>query len=122
MRRQGVPSTGWVIAHHFASLETETLELVYMCLLQPSHSNLFFIRVAFGDLGAFHNTTDFRTTRIDVRPKPSGIVEALLRCHIMLGDLGVLWVIRFRRTQKGLERDQGGFEGEDGGPSVLEDV
>ena len=57
-----------------------------------------------------------------MRPIPSCFGEALLRCDVMLRDLGVLWVVGLRRTQEGLERDKGGFEGEDGGPSVLEDV
>ena len=40
----------------------------------------------------------------------------------MLCDLCVLGVIGFGGTQKRLEGDEGGFEGKNGGPGVLEDV
>lgn len=122
MSLQRIPSTTRAITHHFASGKTETFKLVDVRLLQPSHSNLILFRGGFSGLGGLHGRTDSWSARIDLRPIPSGIIEALLRGREVLGDLCVLGVVRFGRAQKRLEGDQGGFEGEDGGPSVLEDV
>ena len=80
------------------------------------------IRTGFSDLGPLHCPTSSRSTRIDLGPIPRGIVEALFGRREVLGDLCVLGVVGFGRTQEGLERDQSGFEGEDGGPGILEDV
>lgn len=53
---------------------------------------------------------------------PGGIIEATPTHHEVLSDLSVLRIIGFGAAEEALEADQGGFEGEDGGPCVLENV
>ena len=55
-------------------------------------------------------------------PVARGVLEARARGHIVLCDLGILRVIGLRAAEERLQRDEGGFQGKNGRPGVLEDV
>ena len=55
-------------------------------------------------------------------PVTCGVLEARAGSHIVLSNLGVLWVVRLWAAEERLEGYKGRFEREHGGPGVLEDV
>lgn len=106
--------------HHLAPLKPKSLELIHMRLLEPRDSDLvpYGLRRPTG----FPLLFRIRAARIDMRPVASGIVEAAFAGGVVLRHLSVLRVRGFGGAKEGLERDEGGLEGEDGGPCVFEDV
>ena len=103
--------------YNFRSLKPDRFELVYVCLLKASNCHLVSGRFPHGGFASRS-----RATGIDLSPISRRLLEATLARGEVFRDFSILRVIRFRRTQQGLERYQGGFEGEDGGPGIFEDV
>jgi hypothetical protein len=62
------------------------------------------------------------TAGVQVGPVACGVFEAHAGSHVVLGNLGILWVIRIWAAEEGVEGDERGSERERGRPVVLEDV
>lgn len=88
-----------------------------MCLLKPGDCDFISLRLLGGDF-AFRN----RGSGVDLGPISRRLLKATLARRVVFGNFSILRVIRFRRTQKGLERYQGGLEGENWGPGILQNI